>query len=149
MPPFTTASPSSAAYSAAITTIGYSNDATVTLAGLSNGLKYQVEIWNYDPADTGNGNVNTTYTSPGGTPLNITTGGSPGSLTGAFVIGTFIANGSSQTFDFQNTSSSYGILNGISVEEITSAPEPSAWALMLGGLGLLVFWRLRTFRITR
>jgi len=30
--------------------------------------------------------------------------------------------------------------------DLQSAPEPSTWALCLGGLGLLAFWRLRTRR---
>lgn len=30
--------------------------------------------------------------------------------------------------------------------EISAAPEPSTWALMLGGVGLLAFWRMRARR---
>lgn len=45
---------------------------------------------------------------------------------------------SSTSSDYYSTTGAPGI--GL---QITAAPEPSTWAMLLGGLGLMAFWRMR------
>ncbi len=73
--------------------------------------------------------VNFTLLAPSG--AGFTSSGSQLSGSGLFAIGgTGAVNGGSVTVDYTY-----------------SAPEPSTWALLFGGLGLLAFWRSKTRRI--
>jgi hypothetical protein len=139
---FTSAPPSSTDYSNLVSAVGYATGTSgeVTLSGLTNGDNYQVQVWaSYIGAP---GQDATTYSGPAGS--NTVT------LTpelNQYAIGTFTASGSSESFCYSPSRGSYSGLNAISVRDTTTVvPEPSAWALMLGGLGLLALWRLRTRR---
>jgi len=96
----------------------------LTLGGLTNGQEYRVQLWvSYTPG----GGKTQTITS--GNPVSIN---SNNGLTGAgqFVVGTFTADGSSQVFNI-STGDNYPLLNAVSLYAI---PEPSTYAMVLGGL---------------
>jgi MYXO-CTERM domain-containing protein len=52
--------------------------------------------------------------------------------------------GSTTNISAQFTITGDGFGVGATLETVQAAPEPSTWALMLGGFGLLAFWRRRT-----
>jgi hypothetical protein len=108
---YSTASPSSAAYSAAVSTIGfgYYQNGTVVLSGLTSGHSYQVQVWSYYTGAAGN--CNTTFTGANTVTLV------PGS--GEFAIGTFTASSTSLTFNF-NYASQYSVLSAVSLRDTTS-----------------------------
>jgi hypothetical protein len=137
---FSTASPSSAAFAALLNTGGNFGSAsgsgsagTVTISGLTSGANYDVEELSYVLGFTG------AVTLSGTTPVTVSNdiGGNLG--VGQFAIGTFTATGSTETFNWTGAANQgFPMLGNINVEEITAAPEPSTYALMLGGLALLV-----------
>ena len=102
---------------------GVNNVATFTLSGLTLGSVYQLQVWSIG--------YPTTYSSPGGASVN---------LSSSFDIGTFTATAATQKFTITATgNNSYGTITDISLRDVTSVPEPSAYAMMITGLGLLVF----------
>ena len=62
---------------------------------------------------------------------------------GQFVIGTFTADGVSQSIDFTAASSGSGPL--INAFQVRAVPEPSTYAMALAGIacGCFLMWRLR------
>jgi hypothetical protein len=111
---------------------------TVTMSGLTSGDLYQVQVWasaGYRP---------TTFTS--GTHvanLNFVLNG-----TGQYVIGTFKAIGTTQTFTYQNSypiDVSAGEIDALSLREI---PEPSAFVMLFVGLAFLGLCVRRKAKIT-
>jgi hypothetical protein len=103
---------------------------SVTIGSVSHPLTindtYQVEIWDYW----------------NGGPYQAFVQGSPAETFAypayQFAIGTFTATATTETFSVTGapTSNGAGFLNDIVVRE---TPEPSTWAMMLGGLALLGF----------
>ena len=124
---FTSAPPSSAAYAAVLGGNAFvqNKSGTIVLSGLTFGDVYQVEVWNSTKHST-------TYDAGTITPA-ILTGGD-------FALGTFTATASTHSFTFANSvgGDTYGVIDAIAVRDITQVPEPSTWALMLGGMGFLV-----------
>jgi hypothetical protein len=138
--PFTTTSPSSAAYSDLISPyIGFTvgNTGTVMLSGLNFGDTYQVEAWSYF---TGAGDVTGPPAHPGYTTLTGSTSVNLASGVGQYAIGTFTATGASETFGYAvNNSDNHAVLNAITLFDTTAAPEPSTYVLVgIGFLGLVV-----------
>ncbi len=63
---------------------------------------------------------------------------------------TFVATGSSETLAFVGTNLNGGdntiFIDNVAINQSSAAPEPSTWALLLGGVGLLFFCRNRARR---
>jgi hypothetical protein len=119
-------------YKALLSTVSYVSGAsnyTMTLNNLTKDQTYQVQIWaNYSngttlvPALILNGNA--------GKGLLAKDEGKTGSL-GQYIVGTFTADGTSQSFTVTSTGTAY--INGISLRAI-AVPEPHSIAVV----GLLV-----------
>lgn len=106
------------------------------LSGLTPGNSYQLQLFAADTRGCcaaresrfgdGNGNFSDSVVQ--------------GSLTS--VVGTFVADGSTQALAF-DTNSNSPILNAYVLREVAVVPEPASMALMLAGLGLVAL-RLRS-----
>jgi hypothetical protein len=95
---------------------------TINLNNLVTGNVYQVEIWNSDSRDTIVAGV-TSIDLPGND----------------WAVGMFTATGATQSFDFTNNPASlFGVISAVALRDV-SVPEPSTYAMMLGGLALLGF----------
>ena len=95
----------------------------INLNHLTIGNEYQVEIWSSD-------NRNTVFTT-GATQIDL-----PGS---DWALGTFTAASTTQSLNFTNaTRSPYGVITAVALRDI-SVPEPTTYAMMLGGLAILGF----------
>jgi hypothetical protein len=90
---------------------------TITFNGLTSGLYYQVQVWN-----------------PGGRFTDIV-GGNTATLSDQYVLGTFLASGTSESFTFNAVT--LGDAGEISAVSLRDVPEPSAYALMFAGLAVL------------
>jgi hypothetical protein len=154
--PFTTLSSAyqSLLGSAAITT----GDATLVMAGLTVGQTYEFEVWANDSAETFHGGYELSASSPGDSAVSLKSGYDAGydppqpdcyfvnqchydGKLGQFAIGTFIADGSTQTVDF--SPGEVGVINGFQLRQLaTQVPEPGTLALT----GMAVFALLATRR---
>jgi hypothetical protein len=78
--------------------------------------------------------------------VSIPTHGFSGWQTGSM---TFTATGTSELLSFLAGSTStsgeppFALLDGVSLTQVTSTPEPASWTMLVGGLGLLGVARLR------
>ncbi len=136
------AGPNGANYAALLGGGAYSADAggstTLTLSGLTTGHQYRVQFWVYDSRYTNNAtetlsgsgsdtNVPTlarrNVISPNGIPSYNRNGGS-------FVIGSFTAAASTQSFTVQDTSSSGPQVNAFQLRDVTgvTVPPPSPYS---------------------
>jgi hypothetical protein len=133
---FTSASPSSSAYASVLAGCAYvaGQVGTVTISGLTANDEYQVQLWNATGVNYGEAD-NTDYS--GVAPLTL--GG------GDYALGTFTATGSTESFTYTYDSNShgFGVVSDIAVREL---PEPSTWALMLGGVAFLLLLTRRNLR---
>ena len=91
---------------------------TITLNNLVSGDEYQVEVWNDGTRPTPIIGSNTVI------------------LAQQYVLGTFTAGNSPETFTWQNEPGNAGEINAVALRLI---PEPSTYAMMIGGLALLGF----------
>jgi hypothetical protein len=109
--------------------------ATLTLNGLTNGDSYQVQVFVNDSRTFGAGRSET-FTGGGSTSgaLSYNSTGADGGV-GQFVIGTFTADGSSEDITLASTQALQ--LNAFQVREEGATPEPSTYAMVFAGLGLL------------
>ena len=103
----------------------------LTLGGLTNGQEYRVKLW-------------VSYTQGGGKTQTISSGNSAsisslGGGSGQFVVGTFTADANPQVFNI-STGDTYPLLNAVSLYAV---PEPSTYALVLGGILPLLALRRR------
>jgi hypothetical protein len=121
---------SSATYNYVVGHATDSSGSTVTIGSalhpLTLGDLYQVQVWGYWPNPMYGAELN------GDPSVSFPNGG------GGYALGTFTATAITQTFTYQGNSQSFGagFVNDIAVREV---PEPSTYALMLGGLALLGF----------
>ncbi len=108
----------------------------INLNNLTAGETYRVQVieafWNY--------NWQTDYTAGGNSvALNLAgaspAAGVPAASAPEYVIGAFVANGSTETITL-SAASSYMVPDAISVAAV---PEPSTWAMLLGGFAALGF----------
>ena len=106
---------------------------TLTLNGLTAGHNYQIQIWNNASASSTLGS--TTIAAGNSVVLNSNTTGLNGGL-GQFAVGTFTPGLTSQDITF-NGSTTSPTMNGYQLRDLSIAPEPSTWALLIGGAALL------------
>jgi hypothetical protein len=103
----------------------------LTFNGLTNGQDYRVQLWvSYMPG----GGKTETISSGNSASISSFGGGS-----GQFVVGNFTANSSSQVFNV-SSGDTYPLLNAVSLYAV---PEPSTYALVLGGILTLLLIRRR------
>ena len=138
---YPTSAPSSADFAALMNSGGTYEDGgdgagIVSISGLTIGDSYDVQI--FDRADDGDAGA-TTYTS-GSSSVTLTDGaGTGGNGVGDFVTGSFTATSGTETFNWAGAGSQFTVLGAVSVTNVTAVPEPSTFALMLGGCAGLVF----------
>jgi hypothetical protein len=111
----------------------FSGVPTVTLSGLTNGTRYQIQIFAMG-GDTQTVNIT------GGPGLSVGGGNNPGNSSGfgQYAVGTFTADGPTQSITIGG---SEPVLNALTVGTI---PEPSV--TLLGGIGLLGLMRRRRLK---
>jgi hypothetical protein len=99
---------------------------TISSAALTTGDNYELQIFNYsgDGADEA-----TTFTSGSS---SVTLFDDNGSHVGEFVTATFAATGANEVIDFSYASGPYTPVVG-AINLVQVVPEPSTYALMLGG----------------
>ena len=114
-----------------------SNTATITLNNLTIGHTYQVQIFANDSRTDGYGRSMALTGSS--TVLDYNTTEAVGGV-GQFAIGTFTADSTSQVLGF-SSSTQTPQLNGLSLR--VAVPEPSTYALVLGGILNLFLIRRR------
>jgi hypothetical protein len=144
----------SSSYSSLLSSGGsstYFTTLALTISGLTIGQTYQFQWWDNNssfassPAD-GITPGETTATAGNSVGLNANDGVNLGSL-GQFAIGTFTADATTQEIDFDGDPGNDGsdpLINAFQLRDITSAPEPSTWALAgIGGVSALVMFRRR------
>lgn len=102
---------------------------TFSLTGLNATHNYQVQIWDVDASTSRTTQFSTT--GPGGTTSATTHHG--------YVIGN-LTGVTSETITWQGTmNGGVGEINAVELRDITNVPEPSTYAMMVGGLALLGF----------
>jgi hypothetical protein len=124
------------------------DDTTWTLDGLTSGKEYQVQIWITDPRTAidrtayfyGEGN-NTSTTAK---ILDFNVGNAAGGL-GQYIIGTFTASGTSQSFLVEGGTGAGGVAGdgGIQLNalQVRAIPEPATIGML--GLGALITLLIR------
>jgi len=112
---------------------GSTGTLTISAAALTAGDTYELQIF----SDSNDGTLNTTsFTSNNTVGIQDNDGSFDG--VGQFVTGTFVATGSNEVVSI-SSGVNYSVVGSVSlVEEAAAVPEPSTYALMLGGLALLV-----------
>lgn len=110
---------------------GGDNEIIFTITGLTPGQTYRIQIWSNDSRGYGE-NRSTTYTAGQFVTLRQNTGPAWGGL-GEYAIGTFVADGATQTFI--GTSALSTNLNGL---VIAAVPEPGITGAAMG-MALLAF----------
>ncbi|MFM7244595.1 MAG: PEP-CTERM sorting domain-containing protein [Planctomycetaceae bacterium] len=127
---------------------------TATLGGLTAGQQYRIQWWTSDPANS-QGVLNETFattTATSGTSsvtLDSNSTNANGGL-GQYVIGTFTADATSQTFDLNSPSGNTSpLIDGFQLRTV-AVPEPSTWVLAAtAALGFAVAARRRSARCSR
>lgn len=111
---------------------------TATLGGLTVGEQYRIQWWTSDPANS-QGVLNETFattTATSGTSLVTLDSNSTdadGGL-GQYVIGTFTADATTQTFDLNSPSGNTSpLIDGFQLRTV-AVPEPSTWVLGAAGI---------------
>lgn len=117
-----------------------SGAATLTLLGLTVGHEYQVQVWSNDSRWSGDAYANSvSLSSLGGASvtLDTNTATSGGGGLGQYVIGTFVADGASQTISLASLTTTVAghqgvLINAFQLRDLGAIPEPSAAALLAG-----------------
>ncbi len=112
----------------------YDNNSPITLTGLTIGVEYELQSFFGDNRPSVN---NSTMNINDGITIQKTS--SETAENGAWIIGTFTADATTQDFHSSAGNSVNNFLSGYQLREISSVPEPSSTALIgLGGLALIL-----------
>lgn len=117
---------------------GLDRSITFTITGLTPGQTYRIQLWSNDSREYGEFR-STTYTAGQFVTLDQNTGPAWGGL-GEYALGTFVADGTTQTFVGDSAGSTN--LNGL---VIAAVPEPGITGAAMG-LALLAFLARRRSR---
>lgn len=108
---------------------------TLTITNLTIGNSYQFQWWVNDSRQVWAGQT-VDATAGNSVTLDANTTEAAGGI-GQHVLGTFVADGTSQTIDFQGNAGNATLQNAYQLRDITPVPEPaSATLLMLGAAAL-------------
>ena len=123
---FPTTTPSSPAFAAVMNAggtyeTGGAGSGIVSLAGLTTGHIYSVQVFNY--ANDGDPGLTTLSGTTPVTLRNLPGSGGPGTY-GEFATGTFTASTTNESFYWNGDGSAYTVLGAISVLDITSLSSP-------------------------
>jgi len=110
----------------------------LTLGGLTAGNTYQLQLW----SNSWNSNFASVYGD--GLGNNVTLNMQTPTTTAQFALGTFTASSSTESISYLTDGSGYAFTPGaISLRDVTGVPEPTTFASLLGGTGLLMMLRRR------
>lgn len=111
---------------------------TISASALTTGDTYALQIFNFS---NDGANESTAFTSGSSSVTlfdNNGAGVNPASYLGQFTTGIFTATGANETIDFANATGPYTpVVGAINLVNVTDVPEPSTYALTLGGMLLL------------
>jgi hypothetical protein len=113
---------------------------TLTLGNLTPTQEYQIQIWVNDPRGGAVSSRFTTITD--GPTLEYSATEDSGSA-GQFVIGSFIADATTQTFTITAGIDSGTSSNQINALQLRAIPEPSSTVLLVGGMSFAFLMRRR------
>ena len=119
----------------------FGGDPVLTISGLIIGQSYVFEWWANSSNSSTPSSFTTTATSGNAVTLITNTSGTDGGL-GQYAIGSFVANSTSQVITFSG-SDSFRLVNAF---ELRAVPEPSIWAMVAIGAGVLLALRRRSIR---
>jgi hypothetical protein len=106
---------------------------SVTVNNLSIGQQYDVQFWVNDSRNVAENA--TRQTQVGSTLLSVNTTGTTGGL-GQWVLGTFVADSTSQSFNLVGVNSgTLGPVTYATAMQVRAVPEPSTIALLAAGIG--------------
>ena len=117
------------------------NTFTLTLTNLTIGKDYLFQSWaneSRDHLEHRRGKITSGGSTTGWVEYNVS--GNNGGL-GQFVVGTFTADATTQAFTY--TSPDFAQISAFQVRDITVIPEPSSFAMVLGGIANLLLIRRR------
>lgn len=113
---------------------------TLTISGLTVGHTYEFQWWANDSSNAypeiEHATAGNTVTLDGDTTDAV--GG-----TGQFAIGTFVADATTQTIDFDADSGSYTLQNAYQLRDLNAVPEPASASLLILGAVALAHRRRR------
>lgn len=111
---------------------------TLSWNGMTQGNTYLVQLWVQDGRNSTVNQRTETLTGGANTSLALAYG-SGDSGAGQYIIGTFVADGSSETLTLTpGAAIPSAQFNLLQVRDISAVPEPSAMALGLAGFGMLL-----------
>ncbi len=111
----------------------YGNNSPITLTGLTIGNEYELQSF------FGDNRPGVSFMMTVGDGINVQKTSSGTVENGAWIIGTFTADATTQNFLSSHTHISQNFLSGYQLRDISSVPEPSSAVLIgLGGLALIL-----------
>jgi hypothetical protein len=113
---------------------------TVSWDGMTLGDTYLVELWVQDGRNA-TANARTETIAGGANTSDSLMFGSDDSGPGQYILGTFVADASgAETISLSPGAGGYGAqINLLQVRDLTAAPEPSTFALLAAGAGVVFF----------
>jgi PEP-CTERM motif len=129
-----------------------STPATLGWSGMTDGDTYLVELWVQDGRNSTTAERSETITGGANTSAALAYGsGVNGTSPGQYVIGTFVADDTGSETITVNPFGGTDIgpsaqINLVQVRDLTPVPEPSTLALLVAGVGAMLFGMNRKFR---
>ncbi len=110
-----------------------SDPITVSWDSITVGHSYEVEVWAND--GRGLGRSETIFAGDNSADLNMSpAAGGPGQ----YIIGTFVADNTTQSFTLTPDGSYGGQINLLQIRDLTAVPEPSEIAMLAMGFGVML-----------